>query len=101
MRLRTSKRYFVGPRGTEKGSQAEPRYLRNEEAGRSCTAFRQKAPTLIRLTLFVYGLKTVPPSARGDALELGKVIEVVTGHGFNDGLKGHGATLGMGNGLGR
>ena len=31
--------------------------------------------------------------------ELGEVVEVVAGHGFDDGLEGHGAALGMRDGL--
>jgi len=34
----------------------------------------------------------------GDALELSEVVEVVAGHGFHDGLEGHGSALGMGDG---
>ena len=33
--------------------------------------------------------------ACGDALDLAKVIQVVAGHGFDDGLEGHGAALGV------
>jgi hypothetical protein len=31
----------------------------------------------------------------GHPLQLAKVIQVVAGHGFHDGLKGHGTALGM------
>ena len=34
----------------------------------------------------------------GDARKLRKMIQVVAGHGFDDGLKCHGAALGMGDG---
>ena len=41
-----------------------------------------------------------PDLRRGDALELGEVVEVVAGHRFNNGLEGHRATLGVGDGFG-
>ena len=34
----------------------------------------------------------------GEALELGEVVEVVAGHGFDDGAEGHGAALGVSDG---
>jgi hypothetical protein len=37
---------------------------------------------------------------RGDELKLSEVVEVVTCHGFDNGLEGHGAALGMRDGLG-
>ena len=34
-----------------------------------------------------------------EPFELGEMVEIVAGHGFNDGLEGHGAALGMRNGF--
>jgi hypothetical protein len=46
---------------------------------------------------FLYGLRL--SASCGEVLELPEVVDVVSGHGFDDGPEGHGAALGVGGGV--